>query len=264
MQVSTNKAKKRFLWTAAGSGLAIVISLFSAKPANAQFDLGVVVAMMTAIQQVITITITPILTTMNAVESSIGQFQQTVMYPISEINQIKSMAKSYGSQMSNMQNLFKNPVNSASLSTTSSLETKLLSGNANNMGSIGTSYSNVYGTLPSSTALASDVRTVVDMNDAQAQDGFKTAVKLDAIANTEAQLSQQYMQQLSSTSPGNATLIQAQSAAWNLQASAYTQQGLAELLRVQAAETAYQSFKVKHAGTQHQQGLKSLGITPSN
>ena len=263
-QPSTSKAKRKFLWTAAGSLAAVVLCLFSAKPASAQFDMGVILAMMTSIQQVITSTITPILTTVNSVESNIKQFQQTVMYPMSEINQVKSMATSFGSQMTNMQNQFKNPVNSTTLSATSNLEKQLLGGNPNSVASIASSYSSVYGSLPSSTSVSSDVRTVVDMNDAQAQDGFKTAVKLDAIATTEAQLSQQYMQQLASTAPGNAPLVQAQAAAWNLQASAYTQQALAELLRVQAAETAYQSFLVKHANTQHQQTIKNLGITPSN
>jgi hypothetical protein len=92
----------------------------------------------------------------------------------------------------------------------------------------------------------------VDMNDAQAQASFKKAIQLDALASREEQLSQQMMQQLSSTSPGSASMVAAQAAAWNLQAHAYSQEGLAQLLRVSSAETAYSGYQVKHASATHQ------------
>ncbi len=259
-----SNGKKKFIWTGAGSLLIVMSMLICAKPMYGQFDLGAVMAIMESIEQIITSTITPNLTSINTNTSSMQSFQQTTMYPSSNITANQSMAASSVSHMTNMQSLFAAPVNSATTPTTQALETQLLGGNANNVSNIGSSYYSVYGTMPASTSMNSDIRTVVDINDAQAQDGYKKAIQLDAMANTETTLSQQYMQQLSSTAPGNAALVQAQAAAWNLQAAAYTQQGLAELLREQAAVTAYQSFKVKHANTQHQSGLQNLGITPSN
>lgn len=261
MQTMSN-GKKKFLWTSAGSLLVVMSMVIFAKPAYGQFDLGAIMAMMDAIQQVITSTITPILTSINTVTGSMQSFQQTTMYPLREITANQSMAAASVNNMTNMQLRFAAPVNSATMPATQALESRLLSGNENNVSNLGSSYSNVYGTLPSSTSLNPDVRTVVDMNDAQAQDGYKKAIQLDSIANTETTLSQQYMQQLASTSPGDATLVQAQAAAWNLQAAAYTQQGLAELLRLQAAGTANQSFNVKHINTQHQVTLRNLGVTP--
>jgi hypothetical protein len=85
------------------------------------------------------------------------------------------------------------------------------------------------------------------MSDAQAQAALKKAIALDAIANSEGQLAQQLMQGLTTSSPGSASLIAAQAAAWNLQAEAYTQGGFAQLLRLESADTAYTGQQTKKA-----------------
>ncbi|WP_155987468.1 hypothetical protein [Pseudacidobacterium ailaaui] len=262
MNRPTVDGKKRFLWTTLATGMFVLAMMVSTRPAQGQFDLGVVIGMLESVERILNSTVTPIMRTMSSVESNMLNFQQTVLYPVSEISRIKAAASSYGRQMVNIQNLFRVPVNSATLPNTKTLESQLLGGNANNISVLGPSYYQVFGSLPSDTALAPDLRAAVDMNDAQAQDTYKVAVKLDALANTEEQLSLQYIEQLQNTSPGNASLIQAQAAAWNLQAAAYTQQGLAELLRARAADTAYQSLQMKHASATHQQTMQQIMASP--
>jgi len=263
-QISNGSAKKRFLWASAGSLVIVISSLICTKPTYGQgLDTAGIIAVLESIQQVVTGTITPILNSVNTVTASMAKFQQTIMYPQSQIMANQAMAASAVNTMTSMNTMMTSRVNSATLPASQTLESQLLSGNSNNVSNIGSSYYSVYGTLPSSTALTSDMRSAVDMTDAQAQDALKTAVKLDAIAKTETTLSQQYMQQLASTAPGIASTVESHAEAWNLEAAAYTQEGLAELLRTQASDTAYQSFLIKHANTTHQQGLQQLGI-PSN
>lgn len=260
---SKSNAKMTFFWMAAASLLIAVFTVGSVRPAYGQFDMGAIIVWLQSVQQSLNSTMMPIMSDLNTVSKNMQQFQQSVMYPLNQITAIESRALTLYKDMTTMNTLMGSPINSATLPATQTLESQLLGGNANNISGLGTSYYNVFGVLPASTALAPDMRSTVDMNDAQAQDAFKTAVKLDAIANTEAQLAQQYMQQLQSTAPGVAPLVQAQAAAWNLEAAAYTQQGMDELLRTQASITAYQSFNIKHASTTHQQGLQLLGIPPN-
>ncbi len=261
VQISKGGTKRKFLWTSVGSLLILVSMLIGTEPVHGQIiDTAAIMAMLESIGQMLSSSIIPVLSTMNKTATGMQSFQQTTMFPQSSITANQSMASSNVSTMTSMSSTMSRSLNSATLPATQSLESQLLSANSNDVSSVGSAYYSVYGALPSSTALTSDMRSAVDMNDAQAQDGFKTALKLDAIANTEATLSQQYMQQLASTAPGIAATVQAHAAAWNLEAAAYTQEGLAEILRTEAADTAYQSFLIKHANTTHQQALQQLGI----
>jgi hypothetical protein len=74
------------------------------------------------------------------------------------------------------------------------------------------------------------------MGDAVAMASMKKAIALDALADSEMTVSQQLMNELQTTAPGNVPMISAQAEAWILQAHAYTQSGTAQLLRAQSAE----------------------------
>jgi hypothetical protein len=193
-----------------------------------------------------------------------GAFQQQTMYPTPAIQQALSFAKSLTSVMTAAQNLFRTPVNSATLPQTIALEQQLLSANSGNVGSIQSNYTSVYGALPASTAIPADSRIAMDMTDSQAQAAMKKAIALDAIANREEQLSQQMMQQLSSSAPGSGSLISAQAAAWNLQANAYSQGAIAQLLRLESASTAYSGYQMKHMSASHQTANQTVQTILSN
>jgi hypothetical protein len=244
--------------------LVIGFAVTSPKPASAQFDTGAIIAMLTTIDNILKNTVIPILNAMSSNSASMVGYQQSVVYPQAQIQQSQRQASINLNSMSSMQSIFSQPTNSASLTSTKSFEAGILSGNANNISSVSSSYANVYGAVPSSTALTSSARTVTDATDAQAQNAYKKAMQLDAIANTETTLSKQYMQQLQTMAPGNVPLLHAHISAWNLQAAAYTQQGLDELLRVMASENAYQSYTIKQKSAAHQQVLQKFGLSSSN
>lgn len=259
------EGKKKFLRTGIASIVVVSCVLVASRPSYGQLlDSGLIISILESISRTLTGSIIPAMKAMDATTGSMMNYQQNTIYPRSGITSVESRARVNLNYMGSMQSQFARPLNSATLPATRSFEGLVLGGNANSIGSVGTSYSNVYGSLPSSTSLDPNLRTVTDATDAQAMDAYKKAVQLDAIANTEILLAKQYMQQLQSTAPGNASLVMAQAAAWNLQASAYTQQGLDELLRTEAAETAYSSFSVKAESAAHQRALQHLGLSPAN
>jgi hypothetical protein len=187
----------------------------------------------------------PALTAAAASSQAQQVYQQTVVYPPSSIVQALTQATKMVSEIGNITSLVNSPVNSATLPQSMALESQILGGNTSSMGSISSNYGKVYGALPASSSMTTHTRMAVDMTDAQAQASLKKAVALDAIANQELLLSKQLMQGLTTASPGSASLIAAQAAAWNLQAEAYTQGGYAQLLRLESANTAYDGQQTK-------------------
>ena len=251
------KRMNRMLWTVAG--LLLLLVMF-AMPAKGQFGADVAL-IMTTLQELNSTMQSSVGVPMSATANTSNQmntFQQQTMYPLQQINQFRGLAQQFMSRMSLAQTMFGSPINSATLPATSLLEQQVTSGITANIGSISSAYSKVYGPLPSSTQLTPTARNALDMNDAQAQAGMKKAVQLDAIATQEFQLSQQLMQQLTNASPGAASMISAQAAAWNLQANAYTQSGMAQLLRVETADEALSGSRIKQTATQHSTIVNNL------
>ena len=68
---------------------------------------------------------------------------------------------------------------------------------------------------------------------------------IDAIADQELEAADQMMTALQSTAPGTAEMIGAQAGAWLVRSHAYTQQAMAELMRLRSIELAAQSARVK-------------------
>lgn len=256
--------RKRRKWIAGIALLPLVLIVVCARPAQAQFglDIGVMVAYLKEILSTVGKQTQPILATQNAVSDQLNFLQKT-MYPVDQMNAIWRQASQYDQVMANGEAMFGSPINSATLPQTSAFERVILGGNPNNISSIGENYQTVYGALPAQKTVSNTVYTVLDANDAQAQAALKKSVQLDAIAQQEEKLSMQYMQQLRSAAPGTAQLITAQAAAWNLQASAYTQEGMAQLLRAESAETSFKNFEVKNSISAHSSAVQSFGI-PSN
>lgn len=258
------KPTKRRVWMVGICVSPLMLIMLLASPARAQagIDIGMIITYLQQILGTVGQQTKPALATQTSVNGQLN-FLQNTMYPTGQMNTIRSQSTQYGQAMSSGQTMFASPVNSATLPQTSAFEGKILGGNPNNINSIGTNYQNVYGPLPTQNSVSSTVYTALDANDAQAQAALKKSVQLDAMAQQEEKLSMQYMQQLSTAAPGTAQLITAQAAAWNLQASAYTQEGMAQLLRAESAETSFKNFEVKNSVSAHTTAVQSFGI-PSN
>ena len=243
--------------------LIAVLLLGRPGPAHAQFgiDLGIIEAGLQAILSVLKTAVGAPLQDIEAIEKSWTQFEQTVIYPQEAILQAQNAVASFALPMQQMNQVFSINYASAQLPAPQQLEQQLLSGDPNQVGNVGAAYYQVYGMLPDSTQAPQYVQNSIDITDAQAQDGFKKAIELDALAQQEQQVSQQLNQQIQQAAPGSAPILEAEAAAWVVRANAYTQSAMAELMRVRSAGAANQSSTMKsvtYANVHTNQNLQQM------
>ena len=110
----------------------------------------------------------------------------------------------------------------------------------------------MFSPLPPQTAVPQNMAHQIDMGDAQAQDAIKKAIELDAFAAREMEVAQKLNEQIAAAAPGTAPILDAEASAWVVQANAYTQMGMAELLRLNSAGLSNHSGELKDSTTQMQ------------
>jgi hypothetical protein len=173
------------------------------------------------------------------------------------------MSASFGNSFMSFRQLGTMNISSASLANPQQLERQMLSGDPNNISSIGNSYQNVFAPLPARTAVPQNVEYQIDMGDAQAQDALKKAIELDAFAARELEVAQKLNDQIAASAPGTAPILDADAGAWVVQANAYTQMGMAELLRLDSATLSNRSGDLKNSTNRMQNLNKNLQQTLS-
>jgi hypothetical protein len=144
-----------------------------------------------------------------------------------------------------MSRVYQLPTNSATLPTPQQLEQALLSRSPQATAQIGDRYTAVYGGVMSAQDAPQPVRDMVDATDAEAQAALKKAIEIDALADIEIAAADRINQQIQSAAPGSAPILEAQAAAWNVRANAYTQSAMAELMRIRSIDLANSSANVK-------------------
>jgi hypothetical protein len=231
----------------------LIVLVFTSwpRPAHAQFgiDIAAIEAGLQAVQKALVNSVGTPLQDIGKVEKDWTQFEQTVIYSQTAINQAKSMVTSLANPMQQMNSVFSMTYSSAQLPGPQQLEQQLLSRDPNQVAALGTAYHQVYGNLPANTQAPQTVLNSIDITDAEAQDGFKKAIELDALAQQEQQVAQQLQQQIQQAAPGSAPILEAEAASWVVRANAYTQSAMAELMRVRSAGAANQSSTLKSITT---------------
>jgi hypothetical protein len=223
------------------AALAVVALLVCVvpRPASAQFglDIAAILAGLQAISQA--------LGQIQAVESQWTKFEQDIVYPQNLITQTKAAVLGWINSSSQMNAVMNVGYSSAQLPSPQTLETALMSANANQIGKVSGLYQNVYGTVPPATNAPPYVRNAIDISDAEAQDAMKKAIQLDALATQELKVSQQLLTQIQQAAPGSAPILEAAASAWLVRANAYSQSAMAELMRVRSATIANQTGSLK-------------------
>ena len=234
---------------AAGIGF---LSLLAVEPAHPQFgiDIAAILAGLKEVDSTLNSAVASPLRLINQVEQQEQQFQREVLYPVAAINSARQMATSFSSSFLSFRQLSSMNIASAQLPFPQQLEHQMLSADPNNIGSIGSSYQNVFSPLPAQTAVPQNIAYQIDMGDAQAQDAIKKAIELDAFAAREMEVAQKLNQQIAASAPGTAPILDAEASAWVVQANAYTQMGMAELLRLNSASVSNHSGALKDSTTQ--------------
>ena len=235
------------------TGLAI-LSLVAVEPAHSQFgiDSAAILAGLKEVNNTLTSAVASPLKLIDKVEQEEQQFQQQVLYPIAAIDSARQMATNFSNSFLSFRQLASVNIASAQLPYPQQLERQMLSADPNDIGTIGSAYQNVFAPLPAQTAVPQNIAYQIDMGDAQAQDALKKAIELDAFAAREMEVAQKLNQQIAASAPGTAPMLDAEASAWVVQANAYTQMGMAELLRVNSANLSNRGGALKDSTTQMQ------------
>ena len=232
--------------------LAIVFALIAPRPAKTQFldpCCAIMQAGLASISSALSHVIGGGLNSVLSTDQGIHSFQQTVVWPQASITHAQGLVGTLRGLFSQTESLIHTPVASATLPSTQQLENILLSRNANQIPNTTSSYTVVYGSVPSQTNAPQNVRNMIDMNDAVAQDAMKRAISIDNLADLELQAASQINQSIQTAAPGSAPIIEAQADAWLVRSNAYTQSALADLMRVQAVDLASAGAGVKMGAT---------------
>jgi hypothetical protein len=236
------------------AGAALFVSLFLPAAAHGQFgiDLAAIIAALSKVESLMSQFVAAPLKAINQTQQSITQYEQEVIYPIAAINQAKTSVTQFENQFTQIGNMFRTNVSSATLPQSQSLEALLLSRNASNVPSVSSQFQNVYGVVMAQNAASPEVRNMTDMTDAQAQDAMKRAIEIDALADAELAEADQMGQQIAAAAPGSAPILEAEADVWVVRANAYTQAALSELMRTRGIDIANQSKLAKLGATDNQ------------
>jgi len=246
--------------------LLLIVSFFAPQPANAQFGflLGLINIVtsgmntlnnvMTSVNNALRNVIGPILQQINSIMTAAQQimgaifdFQRNVIYPQQAIDRARALVGQVQGIYAAIRGIWNVIVRSATLPNPRQLEAVILSRDAGQIGAVGGTFSAVYTPLPAAAEAHPAQRDLIDSSDAAAQAAMKRAIAIDAIADQELAAAGQMMTALQSTAPGTAEMIGAQAGAWLVRSHAYTQQALAELMRIRTIELAAQSARMKES-----------------
>lgn len=246
--------------------LILILSFFVPPPAHAQFGLifglmslissglGTLNSVMTNVNSTLKNVIGPILENINSVMSEVQKlsqwifnFQQNVVYPLSSITAARELIGTVQGIYTTMEGYWSVMVHSATLPNTMKLESVMLSRNATQIPLVNSNFSAVYTALPAAADAHPAQRELIDSSDAVSQAAMKRAIAIDAIADQELAAAEQMMKTLKTAAPGTAEMVGAQAGVWTVRSHAYTEQALAELMRLRTIELAGQSARMKEA-----------------
>jgi hypothetical protein len=249
--------------------LLVVLSLVAPQPATGQFGfifglinivssgLSTLNNVMTAVNDALRTVIGPILQAINSaifaaqeIMGLIFDYQRNVVYPELAIDNARALIGQVQGIYNAIRGIWNIVVRSATLPNPRQLEAVILSRDPGQIGAVGATFSAVYTPLPPATEAHPSQRDLIDSADAVAQAAMKRSIAIDAIADQELAAADQMMAALQSTAPGTAEMIGAQAGAWLVRSHAYTQQAMAELMRIRSIELAVQSARIK-AGVEY-------------
>lgn len=194
------------------------------------------------------------LTSINGIQSSLRQEQQTLLFPVSLINQshsyINTIVTSYRGWMSGV---FTLPINSAQLTNSRNLEQIFLGGSTGSLGNLNGLYNTSFGTVPVATAAPQPHRQMMDMDDALAKDALAQSVAADQATSNLVSIANQIESESTTTAPGTADMLSATARAAELESLASQHKLLASMLREEAGNLAHDNGIRKQRVLQTQQ-----------
>lgn len=180
--------------------------------------------------------------------STINNFRQQVLWPITAINQAKGFVNSTRAQYSTLMfqiQALKN--NSATLANPTQLESLFRNGQAGSIGQLDSVYHNLYLAVPPPSDARLAQRNMIDMDDALAEGSLKAAVLSDQTTNQMLTLADSIERQSAQAAPGSGPMLAIEGEAASLETQAYLAKMLAAQLREEAGKLAHQNALLKQS-----------------
>jgi hypothetical protein len=243
--VTANSSRRVLAVTIAG----ILVSTMLIAPPLAEAQGGLVQAIQ-AVLNVINGMLKNALTAINTARTAMNALYQNFVWPVQLINQARTqvtqMINQYRALMASILNM---NLSSATLPTPQSLETMMRDHRVNNFNSLGQSFGNTYGAIPTSVDASQADRDMSDMDDALTLDSLKTLKASDNATDLELQAANSIENSATQAAPGSAPFMTASTAASSIRSQALTQKMLAAELRQEAAHIAHQNGFRKRGAT---------------
>jgi hypothetical protein len=180
------------------------------------------------------------LTAINSIRSAINNLYQLRVWPLSAIKAATGQVTQMIGQYRNLlQNLYRLPNKNATLPIPVTFENLLKNHQVNDYANLTTTYTSVFGALPSATAASPEDRRMTDMDDALLLDTMKTAKAADAGADLTLQLANTLEDGASQAAPGSAPFLTAAAQVANIQTQIRIQALLTAALREDAGRMAH-------------------------
>jgi hypothetical protein len=217
-----------------------LICLMVLMPMAANAGVADIVTLLTTITSTLQNGIGQVLSGIQSINTTVRNFEQQVVWPVTLINQTKAEVAQVRSQFTSLAGQIQSiPTNSASLVNPKQLEALLRSRQSGNLGQISASYTQVYQALPQANQATETQRNLMDVDDALALGALKTATTSDQASQQMLNVADGLEQQAALSAPGSASILTAQAQAANLQNQAMLQRMLAAELRQEAARLAH-------------------------
>ena len=243
--VTANSSRRVLAVTIAG----ILVSTMLITPPLAEAQGGLVQAIQ-AVLNVINGMLKNTLTAINTARTAMNALYQNFVWPVQLINQARAqvtqMINQYRALMASILNM---NLSSATLPTPQSLETLMRDHRVNNFNSLGQSFGNTYGAIPTSVDASQADRDMSDMDDALTLDSLKTLKASDNATDLELQAANSIENSATQAAPGSAPFMTASAVASSIRSQALTQKMLAAELRQEAAHIAHQNGFRKRGAT---------------
>jgi hypothetical protein len=180
-------------------------------------------------------------------QGSYLNYSNQVIAPVNQLRQLTNVLGSLQRTVySRMNQIHSIPIRSASLTQTAALENVLYGSNA---GAIKAQYTKVFGKQP--TAVSSSVANRTDMADATANEALSLATNADTYSKSLITTAGQLQSQASSTAPGTADMVQAQSEILQLYSAAVQHKLIASMLRAESEKAAGHGAEIKEVANAH-------------
>ena len=217
-----------------------LIFLLLLAPVAARAGVTDIISLLTTITGTLNNSIGQVLDGIQTVNTTIRNFEQQAVWPITLIDQTRAEVAQVRAQFSNLAaQVHSIEMSSATLVNPKQLETRLRSRQAGDLTQISASYTQVYQSLPPPEQATPAQRNMMDMDDALALEALKTAIISDQASEQMLTVADGLETQAGLSAPGSASFLTTQAQAAALQNQAMLQKLLAAELRQEAAKLAH-------------------------